>query len=139
MSIMSGDVVSESLPSIGDLDRRFGTNIKAWRNAAGLSQAALARRLFDMTEGDIDLLPTTITKIEKGTRPLKLAEALVVAAVFGEPIGALAGDKKTIEHDLAAFRIRAAERELDAARRAFPGPKVKVLEGVDIRLDPRRP
>ncbi|OBF42568.1 hypothetical protein A5719_03300 [Mycolicibacterium peregrinum] len=61
-----------------DFDRVVGANIRRWRDARGLSQADLASKL--------GIHQQTIQKIEKGTRPLKYAEAVHISDVLDIPL-----------------------------------------------------
>ncbi|MEE2855408.1 MAG: helix-turn-helix transcriptional regulator [Actinomycetota bacterium] len=62
------------------VDQLVGKNIQVLRVAKGLSQADLAAAISTEAE---HIPQQTIVKIEKGTRPLKYAEALRICAVLG--------------------------------------------------------
>jgi transcriptional regulator with XRE-family HTH domain len=92
-------------------EKRFGETIRTWRNDRGWPQEEVARRLA--WQG-FDLHQTTIAKIERGARPLRIAEAAALAEVFEMPITAIFG--------LAQLEDRTAnrgeqQRELEQARR----------------------
>lgn len=63
-------------------ERAFGEKVRQWRQARNWSQEDLAEELrligFEMHQ-------TTVAKLEKGLRPLRVAEAAAIAAVFGLP------------------------------------------------------
>ncbi len=59
-----------------DLNARVGENIRRLREARGFSQTELARYLGESYRQQ------TVLKVEKGTRPLKLAEAVKIAEVL---------------------------------------------------------
>jgi transcriptional regulator with XRE-family HTH domain len=67
-------------------DENFAANLKALREAAGLTQTALAeamaRRRFRWHQA-------TVYKIENSERQIQLSEAMAVADVLGVPLGAL--------------------------------------------------
>jgi len=65
------------------LDELVGANIRQLRTAAGLSQGELASRLGESYRQQ------TLLKIEKGSRPLRLTEAAVLAKVLGTTVDAL--------------------------------------------------
>lgn len=65
-----------SLTEGDDLDRLVGSNVQTYRKSRGLSQADLAAAISTPQEG---VHQQTILKIEKGTRPLKLSEAVRIA------------------------------------------------------------
>jgi transcriptional regulator with XRE-family HTH domain len=60
----------------------FGRKVRQWRQARNWSQEDLANQLrwqgFDMHQ-------TTVAKIERGTRPLRVAEAAAIATIFRVP------------------------------------------------------
>ena len=61
-------------------DETVGRNVRALRDAAGLSQAKLAEA---MTEAGVSgFYPQTVTKIERGSRALKLTEGLHLARIL---------------------------------------------------------
>lgn len=59
-----------------DFDRLIGTNVQTYRKSRGLSQADLAAAISTPQEG---VHQQTVLKIEKGSRPLKLSEAVRIA------------------------------------------------------------
>ena len=65
-----------------DWEKNFGDNVRQWRRARNWSQEDLADKLRQ--EG-IDLHQTSVAKIERGTRPLRVAEAAAIATIFRVP------------------------------------------------------
>ncbi|WP_281487772.1 helix-turn-helix transcriptional regulator [Ruicaihuangia caeni] len=65
---------------VSDVDKAVARNIKQARERAGLSQAEVARLLTDA--GVPAIHQTTIARIEKGDRKLRLAEALAIARIL---------------------------------------------------------
>lgn len=64
------------------VDAHFATNMERQREAAGFSRADLVRRLReDANWGTVH--QTTITRIEKGERPVRLGEAFAIARALG--------------------------------------------------------
>jgi transcriptional regulator with XRE-family HTH domain len=63
-------------------EKNFGEKVRQWRRERNWSQEDVADRLriqgFDMHQ-------TTVAKIERGTRPLRVAEAAAIAAIFRVP------------------------------------------------------
>ena len=63
-------------------EKSFGEKVRQWRRARNWSQDDLAGQLrlqgFDMHQ-------TTVAKIERGTRPLRVAEAAAIANIFRVP------------------------------------------------------
>jgi len=65
------------------VDELVGANIRQLRIAAGLSQGQLASKLGESYRQQ------TLLKIEKGSRPLRLTEAAVLAQVLDTTVDAL--------------------------------------------------
>lgn len=96
-----------------DFDRLAGEIVTYLRTSAGLSQADLAARL---AEAGLAMHQQTVAKIEKGTRPLRLQEAQMIADVTGNDMWVFDGARKPdraaiarIFTELEAARNRAAE------------------------------
>jgi transcriptional regulator with XRE-family HTH domain len=77
-------VANQSLP-IG-FNQRVGANLQLHRKAKGYSQSDLAGML---EQRGLPFQQQTILKIEKGTRPLKLKEAYVIADILGIELSSL--------------------------------------------------
>jgi transcriptional regulator with XRE-family HTH domain len=60
----------------------FGRRVRQWRQARNWSQEDLANRL---RRQGFDMHQTTVAKIERGTRPLRVAEAAAIADIFRVP------------------------------------------------------
>jgi transcriptional regulator with XRE-family HTH domain len=69
-----------------DFNQRVGANLQLHRKAKGYSQSDLARLL---EQHGLPFQQQTILKIEKGSRPLKLEEASVIADVLGIELSSL--------------------------------------------------
>jgi transcriptional regulator with XRE-family HTH domain len=63
-------------------ERAFGEKVRQWRQARNWSQEDLAEELRQF---GFDMHQTTLAKLEKGLRPLRVSEAAAIAAVFGLP------------------------------------------------------
>ncbi len=63
-------------------ERAFGEKVRQWRQARNWSQEDLAEELRQF---GFDMHQTTVAKLEKGLRPLRVSEAAAIAAVFGMP------------------------------------------------------
>jgi transcriptional regulator with XRE-family HTH domain len=97
-------------------DQRFAQNLRAAREHAGLSQAALAA---EMVASGYPFHQQTIARIEGGTQRVRLAEALALARSVRTSLDALArpaGLARDAYRILdAARRVRAARRDLASA------------------------
>jgi transcriptional regulator with XRE-family HTH domain len=60
----------------------FGEKVRQWRHKRNWSQEDLAERL---RQHGFDMHQTTVAKIERGTRPLRVAEAAAIATIFRVP------------------------------------------------------
>lgn len=63
---------------------------------------------------------TTVAKIERGARPLRLAEAVALTEVFEMPVSAVLGlsmpEDRSPEHTTMQLQIEDARRRLDTSR-----------------------
>lgn len=117
----------------------IGENVRRFREALGLSQAQLAQRLTD--SGLEGFHPQTVLRVEKGTRPLRLAEALVVAEALSVHVAELSEvDPDRAEqraHFLAIKDAQDRQRELvDALTTYYIAQEVamEVLDAYEARL-----
>lgn len=82
---------------VTDIDRVFGLNVARHRIAAGLDQYSLAD-VLTKTSGWA-WHQSLVSKIELGKRPVRIAEAYAIAAVFDTSVDALTehapGEPKT--------------------------------------------
>ncbi|WP_197506996.1 helix-turn-helix domain-containing protein [Mycobacterium sp. 852002-50816_SCH5313054-b] len=63
-------------------EKTFGEMVRQWRRARSWSQEQVAELL--RLEG-FDMHQTTVAKIERGARPLRVAEAAAIAYIFDVP------------------------------------------------------
>ncbi|WP_024801179.1 helix-turn-helix domain-containing protein [Nocardia sp. BMG51109] len=63
-------------------EKNYGAQVRGWRRARGWSQDDLADKLNDL---GFEMHQTTVAKIERGIRPLRVAEAVALAQIFGVP------------------------------------------------------
>ncbi|MGC5584135.1 helix-turn-helix transcriptional regulator [Ornithinimicrobium sp. W1665] len=100
-----------------DTDEQIGRNVRALREAQGLSQAEVAAH---MSRHHAGFYPQTITKIEAGRRSLKFVEGLRLASLLRvspqelfKPSGHAVGDVR------ATGLMMKAREGYDALRRGF--------------------
>lgn len=116
---------TEDVPALGPLAARYGEAIRRLREAAGLSQTELARAVaLEMGKLEHEFHPTTLAKVERGTRPTPLDEAAAIARIFGLSLDRLVVDPSASNHEsagrqqrllLATSELHEAQRELHAA------------------------
>lgn len=80
-------------PSSRD-DIRFMDNFKRLRTQTGMRQADIAEKLKDW--GWEYFTQTTLSRLEKGERPLRLGEARALAAVIGRPISEMVAPPENV-------------------------------------------
>lgn len=92
-----------------NFDEAAGAVVQRIRTEAGLSQADLAEKVAG---AGVSMHQQTVAKIERGTRPLRLEEALAIAEATGNEIWVFETDNQP--RDIAAQRVVA---DADDARR----------------------
>jgi len=99
---------------------RLGKRMRALREAAGLSQAALGARL--------DRSPSAIDRYEMGQRRIPLSDLVRLSDVLRVPLDALLG------HPAGVRRPRAPEPTRPAAAREISAEHRRLLRALDRRL-----
>lgn len=111
-------------------DGQFGKHLKAQREHHGWSQPELAGRL---KERGIDLMhPTTVAKIEAGTRSVRINEALAFADVFDMSVDALLGRREP-DHTTLTFAMVNASSYAAKAQRDLQAPQ-NTADDVEVTL-----
>lgn len=98
-------------------EKRIGDVIRSWRQDRHWSQEDVAERLrlqgFEMHQ-------TTVAKIERGVRPLRVAEAAALADVFEMPVMAVLGlslpEDQPLGIDSRRVELEEARRRVDDSR-----------------------
>jgi transcriptional regulator with XRE-family HTH domain len=99
-------------------EKRFGEVVRGWRQSRGWSQDDVSEKL---RHHGFEMHQTTIAKIERGARPLRVAEATAIAEVFDMPIMAvfelsLPGDAPWWAPDDQPEKVRKRQEMLEKAR-----------------------
>jgi transcriptional regulator with XRE-family HTH domain len=94
-------------------DAHFAANMTRLREAAGISQAEMVQKLREC--GWTNVHPTTISRIEKRERPVRLNEATRIASVLGQNLSRMLAppDRAGVEEELD----RAIERVTESYNR----------------------
>lgn len=100
-------------------ERRFGAAVRRYREEAGWSQGELARRLNDL--GWKAFHQTTISRIEKGERPIRLSEAKGFQKVFGRSEWEFAADPERVVIERHFRQISEAYLNLLKAAEEYAG------------------
>ena len=106
---------------IDNVDAQFSAAVRRRREARGLSQSELARRM--QQAGLPDATQVLVSRIESGKRSIRLAEARAVARALDVPLEELA-DPAGIGARLTGLRLELGsatvrQRELHDAARAY--------------------
>lgn len=93
-------------------EQRFVASVQRHREEKGWSQGELARRM--VAAGWDGFHQTTISRIEKGTRPVRLGESRSLASIFGTTVSQMVmpaeEDKAMWDFGDALANLRAAEK-----------------------------
>jgi transcriptional regulator with XRE-family HTH domain len=96
-------VTPQSEPT--DFNQRVAANIRRFRKAAGMSQAQLAHEL---TARGYSWVQQTVVRVENGSQPLKLEEAIAVGKALGVDVSVLSQSAENEEIAAAIADLRAA-------------------------------
>lgn len=98
-------------------EKRFGEVVRRWRLDRNWSQEDVAERLRHQ---GFEMHQTTVAKIERGARPLRVAEAAALADVFEMPIMAVfelsQSDDRSADLDSRRIELEQARKRLDDSR-----------------------
>jgi len=106
------------------IDQNVAGNVRRLREQAGLKQADLVAQLRD--NGLEDWHPTTLSRTESGERPIRLAEAHVLARVLGTSVEEL-GINYSPEVR-AVEGVEAALQDVARARSVFVAAREEYVE-----------
>lgn len=98
-----------------EIERSFADRVRELRFSSLMSQVELAERL---ERYGIKLDGTAITRIERGTRSVKLAEAVALAHALGSTVDGMLARQGSIDDQIAEAQMsaRIAEDSLARAR-----------------------
>lgn len=105
-------------------DARFAASVRELREGKGWSQAELAANLREV--GWPNIHPTTVARIEAGTRAVRLGEARAIATLLGSDVSSMVSPTAVTtplltarnaanRAEVAAFRVTEAVQRLLAA------------------------
>lgn len=98
-------------------EKRFGEVVRQWRLDRNWSQEDVAERLRHQ---GFEMHQTTVAKIERGARPLRVAEAAALAEVFEMPVMAVFGLSVPLGHaadlDSRSIELEQARKRVDDSR-----------------------
>lgn len=113
----------------GGFDQQVGANLQRYRGAKGMSQAELAEVISTAQ----DRIPQqTIVKIEKGTRPLKFAEAVRISRALGIGIAELASPAEVVQRDAHYVSVLHRLSRLQSELHAYAQRLADELVGLSI-------
>lgn len=103
-------------------EKRFGEVVRRWRTDRGWTQDDVAERLRGQ---GFEMHQTTVAKIERGARPLRIAEAAALADVFEMPIMAVFGFPHALDRstnlDARRVELEQARKRVDDSRDTLYG------------------
>lgn len=109
------------------IDEYFATNLREEREAQGLSQEELARR---MVERGFGFSQATIWKIEQNKRPVRIGEAVALGEAFGVPMW------RHLTEEPRHFRLGArVDRANRSAYNAYDQVKAAAAEYLEAQLE----
>ena len=98
-------------------EKHFGEVVRTWRTDRGWTQDDVAERL---REQGFEMHQTTVAKIERGARPLRVAEAAALAEVFEMPTMAVFELSPSQAHpiglDTRRVELEQARKRVDDSR-----------------------
>lgn len=113
----------------------FARRMREERAGTGVSQNEIAERISHRLGYKVD--GSSVTRMEAGTRKVRIEEAVAIAAELGVPLSALLRDRSALDeeidrlHDdltLAEWRVSKTENELRKARESMHGIKGRLAE-----------
>ncbi|MDJ0010713.1 helix-turn-helix domain-containing protein [Rhodococcus sp. 5A-K4] len=112
-----------------DVGELFGQLVTRLRTDKGLSQTALATRLSEELGKNVD--PTTITRMERGSRPTTILELYALANVFGVPVHDLLPGRRDSPVELAAMYLKFTEGGLRRERILAEARVIELEEDIE--------
>src|SRR5215217_7258380 len=92
-------------PESTNFNKRLGVNIRRFRKAANMTQAQLAQEL---TRRSFPWVQQTVVRVESGSQPLKLEEAIAIAEILGVDLVKLYGSPGNAQRDAATLQLQNA-------------------------------
>lgn len=110
-------------PELANEDAQFAESVRDLREGLGLSQGDLVKRLHQL--GLKTFHQTTVSRIEKRERPVRIGEAKVIATALDSTVG----EMTAATDERRAFRSLVDDvSEFVAARRGLQGAAVELGE-----------
>ncbi|MFC6715096.1 helix-turn-helix domain-containing protein [Branchiibius cervicis] len=124
-----------SSEQIANEDELFARNLRRQRESLGWSQAELAERLQEA--GLAQIYPTTVSRIEKGERIVRLSEGAQIARTLQTDISAMTRllPEEAAELREAMIDVELAAGELRRAATAFEKAQLKLLDSSSVLGD----
>lgn len=120
-----------------DIDQNIAANVRAYREAAGISQEEMAQRMADR---GFPFTQATIWKVESGQRPVKASELIALADVFGRILltdltSQPDATRHTIHLEQASRRASDAYDTLKEAAAAYLDAQVQLVYAARLAHD----
>lgn len=128
-------MASSDLPA---LDKRYGRRIREAREQRGVTQAKL---VAEMKALGVDYMNTsTLSRIEVGTRPVRLTEAQVIGRILGASVEEMIAEDNARQLHLRMLDVRRALLQAqDVLRGAEADWAAAVVRGREVLREAERP
>lgn len=104
--------VDDGIEALLNVDSHFAINLRTLRERVGMSQADLADAL--KKRGFPNIHPTTVARIESGTREARIGEGVAIADILGSSLAVLASPPAELKSNVAL--LTASQRLHDSAQ-----------------------
>ncbi len=120
-----------------DIDANIAANVRAYREAAGMSQEELAQRMADR---GFPFTQATVWKVERGQRPVRAGELIALGDLFGRILVTNLTDhpdatRHTIQLERTRGNASAAYSALKAAAAAYLDAQVQLVYAARLAHD----
>ena len=120
-----------------DIDQNIAANVRAYREAGGISQEELAQR---MAGRGFPFTQATVWKVERGQRPVRAGELIALGDVFGRILVTDLTDhpdatRHTIRLERASANAAAAYDTLKAAAAGYLDAQVQLVYAARLARD----
>jgi transcriptional regulator with XRE-family HTH domain len=120
-----------------DIDANIAANVRAYREAAGMSQEELAQQMADR---GFPFTQATVWKVERGQRPVRAGELIALGDIFGRILvtnltNPPDATRHTIQLERTSRNASAAYSALKAAAAAYLDAQVQLAYAARLAHD----
>lgn len=121
------DLNASQRPDLAAEDARFAKSMRSLREKLDMSQGDMTAKLRGL--GLDKFHQTTVSRIEKGERPVRIGEARVIASALGSTVSAMTAPS---EEATTFQRLSAEVHDFVAARRSLTRAEQTLLQHRDV-------